>query len=95
MRICLALFMMLLSLPSWAVDSYRYLHVTIDTPWSIFVFLIPFVFGPLVLMIILYWRHALKRQQTESERKSHQVNENSPGPQPPPDPPPESPPDPS
>ncbi len=44
-----------------AVDSYRYLHVSIDTPWAIFVFLFFLVFAPMVLAVILYWRYALKK----------------------------------
>lgn len=46
------------SLPAWAVDSYRYLHVTIDTPWAIFLFLLPIVLSPFILMAFLYWRFA-------------------------------------
>lgn len=46
------------SLPAWAVDSYRYLHVTIDTPWAIFLFLLPIVLSPFLLMAFLYWRFA-------------------------------------
>lgn len=42
----------------WAVDSYRWLRVTIDTPWAIFIFLLPMVLIPIVLLAILYWRVA-------------------------------------
>lgn len=45
---------------SMAADSYRWLHVTIDTPWAIFIFLLPMVLIPVVLMAILYWRYAGK-----------------------------------
>lgn len=77
MRTNLIIVLMLLSAPVWAVDSYRYLHVTIETPWSIFIFLIPFVLGPLVLMIILYWRHALKkRSHDEQEKGVSQASDN-------------------
>lgn len=41
-----------------AADSYRWLHVTIDTPWMIFLFLLPMVLIPAVLMAILYWKFA-------------------------------------
>jgi hypothetical protein len=41
-----------------AADSYRWLHVTIDTPWMIFIFLLPMVLIPAVLMAILYWKFA-------------------------------------
>ena len=44
-----------------AVDSYRWLHVTIDTPWAIFIFLLPMVLVPVVLMAILYWRFAVQK----------------------------------
>ncbi|TPW16832.1 MAG: Secreted protein [Halothiobacillaceae bacterium] len=43
-----------------AADSYRWLHVTIETPWAIFLFLLPMVLIPVVLMAILYWRFAWK-----------------------------------
>jgi len=45
---------------AWAVDSYRWFHVTIETPWAIFIFLLPLVVAPLVLMVVLYWRFALR-----------------------------------
>jgi len=41
-----------------AADSYRWLHVTIDTPWAIFIFLLPMVLIPVVLMAGLYWKFA-------------------------------------
>lgn len=49
----------------FAIDSYRYLHVTIDTPWWIFLFLLPAVLSPFILMAILYWRFAGKKRKTE------------------------------
>lgn len=55
---CLICTVSLWSLPAWAVDSYRYLHVTIDTPWAIFLFLLPIVLSPFILMAFLYWRFA-------------------------------------
>jgi len=42
----------------WAADSYRWLRVTIDTPWAIFIFLLPMVLVPIVLLAILQWRFA-------------------------------------
>ena len=42
----------------FAADSYRWLHVTIDTPWMIFIFLLPMVLIPAILMAILYWKFA-------------------------------------
>lgn len=47
-----------LSQPSLAFDSYRYFKVTIDGPWMIFLFLLPIVLSPLILMAILYWYFA-------------------------------------
>jgi len=54
----------LFSNASFAIDSYRYLHVTIDTPWWIFLFLLPAVLSPFILMAILYWRFAGKKRKT-------------------------------
>jgi len=47
--------------PAWALDSYRYLHVTIETPWMIFLFLLVIVLSPFILMAVLYWYYATKR----------------------------------
>jgi hypothetical protein len=71
----LTLFMMLLLWPlqAMAVDSYRFLHVTIDTPWFIFVFLFFLVFAPMILMVILYWKHAMgskKEDEVTPDKKS-------------------------
>jgi len=41
-----------------AFDSYRFFHVTIETPYFIFLFLVGFVLAPFFLMAILYWRFA-------------------------------------
>ncbi len=48
-----------------AVDSYRYLHVTIETPWLIFLFLLPIVLSPFIIMAILYWRFASRKGRDE------------------------------
>lgn len=48
-----------------SVDSYRYLHVTIETPWIIFLFLAPMVLAPLVLMGVMVWRYAERRKEDE------------------------------
>ena len=40
----------------FAIDSYRYLHVSIETPWMIFLFLLVAVFVPFILMVVLMWR---------------------------------------
>ena len=50
-----------------AADSYRWLHVTIDTPWAIFIFLLPMVLIPIVLMAILYWKFAFQAAKTNEE----------------------------
>lgn len=47
-----------------AVDSYRYLHVTIETPWVIFLVLLPMVLAPLILMGVMVWRFAERRKDT-------------------------------
>lgn len=48
-----------------AVDSYRYLHVTIETPWIIFLILAPMVLAPLILMGVMVWRYAERRKEDE------------------------------
>ena len=50
-----------------AVDSYRYLHVTIETPWLIFVFLFFLVFAPMILSAILYLRNAMRRGKEDED----------------------------
>jgi hypothetical protein len=51
---------------SLAFDSYRYLHVTIDTIWYIFVFLLLILLVPFILMAILYW-WTLRQRKLDSE----------------------------
>jgi len=63
---CVCAGLLLLVQPVMAMDSYRYMHVTIETPWAIFLFLLPIVLFPLILMVILYWRFAGRRHQLES-----------------------------
>jgi len=48
-----------------AADSYRFLHVTIETPWAIFIFLLGFILTPFVLMAALYWYFAYKKNREE------------------------------
>lgn len=59
-----------------AVDSYRFAHVTISTPWYIFIFLLMGVFAPFVLMVILAWRNAMRKPtpeiSEEGQNPSHQ-----------------------
>ena len=54
-----------------AVDSYRFAHVTIATPWYIFIFLLTGIFAPFVLMAVLAWRNAMRKSSQESEDSSH------------------------
>ena len=58
---------MLYSSDALAVDSYRYLHVTIDTPWMIFIFLFFLVFAPMILSAILHLRNAMRRDKDEDQ----------------------------
>ena len=55
-----------------AADSYRFLHVTIETPWAIFIFLLGFILTPFVLMAALYWYFAYKKNKEESASESAQ-----------------------
>ena len=48
-----------------SVDSYRYLHVTIETPWIIFLILAPMVLAPLALMGVMVWRYTERRKEDE------------------------------
>lgn len=61
----MVLFMVLLMMASsvYAVDSYRYAHVTIETPWAIFIFLLFIILVPFVLMAILHWHFASKKPE--------------------------------
>lgn len=49
-----------------AVDSYRFAHVTIATPWYIFIFLLMGVFVPFVLMAVLSWRNAVRKNEQDA-----------------------------
>jgi hypothetical protein len=53
-----------------AADSYRFLHVTIDTPWAIFLGLLVIVLSPFVLMAVLHWYFAYKKAQEEKVESS-------------------------
>jgi hypothetical protein len=54
--------------PGSAIDSYRYLHVSIETPWMIFLFLLVAVFVPFILMLVLMWRRP--KQEAPAAPKS-------------------------
>jgi len=65
-RIFLALFSSLVASSAQAqVDSYRFMHVTIETPWYIFIFLLMGVFVPFVLMAVLAWKNAMRKSKRE------------------------------
>ena len=52
-----------------AVDSYRYTHVTIETPWMIFLFLLVIILVPFVLSAVLYWHFAMKKDENAEENE--------------------------
>ncbi len=66
-RFVLLVFLVSFAADVFAADSYRWLHVTIDTPWAIFIFLLPMVLIPVVLMAILYWRFSGNKSATTAE----------------------------
>lgn len=55
-----------------AVDSYRFVHVTIATPWYIFIFLLMGVFTPFVLMVVIAWRNAARKSRQDTEETEHE-----------------------
>jgi len=55
--------------PGVALDSYRYMHVSIETPWMIFLFLLGAVFIPFILMLaLMWWRPANKSMSTPKSK---------------------------
>lgn len=50
-----------------SVDSYRFLHVTISTPWYLFIFLLGGVFSPFILMAVLAWYSAVRKSKREAD----------------------------
>lgn len=54
-----------------AVDSYRFAHVTIATPWYIFLFLMGGIMAPFILMAILAWRSAMRKAEIESDARQN------------------------
>lgn len=54
-----------------AVDSYRFMHVTISTPWYIFLFLLTGVFAPFILMAALAWYSAARRSDRDAAVPGH------------------------
>lgn len=53
---------------SYAVDSYRFLHVHIDTLWFIFLFLLGVLFVPFILMAVLTWHYAESKAAQEEQQ---------------------------
>lgn len=67
--------LLILSTPALALDSYRYFKVTIDGPWMIFLFLLPIVLSPLILMAILYWHFArVKAKQQHQSAPAGEIH---------------------
>lgn len=66
----LIILLTLSSSPVWAAaDSYRWFHVSIDQVWYIFIFLLPMVLFPAVLMAILYWKFSIKKKLNQPGSK--------------------------
>ncbi len=65
-RFPLLMLLMMMASSAYAVDSYRYARVTIETPWAIFIFLMLIILFPFVLMAVLYWYFAGKNPDTKS-----------------------------
>ncbi len=59
-RLLVAAWLMVLA-PVAVADSYRYMHVSIETPWTIFIFLMIAVLFPFFLMGVLYWKSAMRK----------------------------------
>lgn len=68
-KLSILFLLMFSSAPAIAVDSYRYTHVTIDTPWVIFLFLLAIILLPFVLSAILYWYFATKKDAETSDNE--------------------------
>jgi hypothetical protein len=54
----------------FAIDSYRYLHVSIETPWMIFLFLLAVIFIPFILMLVLMWRRPMHESAAAPKQKT-------------------------
>lgn len=61
------IFSLIVSSPVFAAaDSYRWFHVSIDDVWGIFIFLLPMVLFPAILMAVLYWKYYLGKPKDDS-----------------------------
>ena len=63
LKYCLLVLLASFNSMAHAADSYRFFHVTIDTPWLIFIFLLAIILFPFVLSAILYWHFTLKKHR--------------------------------
>jgi hypothetical protein len=70
-RLFFTLIVAMLSGPAYAVDSYRFIHVTIETPWMIFLFLLCIVLFPFVLTAILHWHFANKKELPQQPKNEN------------------------
>jgi hypothetical protein len=61
-----------------SVNSYRFLHVTIDTPWHIFLFLLMGIFAPFVLMVVLMWRNATRKRELAARAREAAARDGGP-----------------
>lgn len=73
----LTAWVLIASQKAMALDSYRYLHVNLESLWVIFLFLLPIVLSPLILLVVLYWRFSLRRQGDEQDAHTGNVGESS------------------
>ncbi len=67
LRLTLALAAVVLSLDAHAIDSYRFLHVTIETPWMIFLGLLVVILFPFILTAVLHWHFAIKKKEAGND----------------------------
>lgn len=65
----IAVTMLFAAAPAYAVDSYRFMHVTIQTPWTIFLFLLVIVLFPFILSAILHWHFAGKKSDADKPKE--------------------------
>jgi ABC-type multidrug transport system permease subunit len=52
---------------SFAIDSYRYMHVSLGTIWYIFIGLMIVILFPFVLMAYLAWYYSSKKSAEKRE----------------------------
>jgi len=67
-------FLLLHATDGFAIDSYRYLHVSIETPWMIFLFLLVAVFAPFILLVVLMWWRPVPKPMPSS-KSEHENND--------------------